>query len=151
MLKLSDHLLPGAVVDLSATTKMGAIEELIEAAGADAPISDRGRFFKAVVARETVMSTGVGDGIAIPHARVPEVRRPFAVLGRARRGIDYGSADGRPVQIVLLIGASEKQAGPYLRILSRALSLLVEPDVRQKLMAADGADAIRRILVEAES
>lgn len=151
MLKLTDHLGAGAVVDLVATTRMGAIEELIEAAGAGAPVTDRERFFKAVVAREKALTTGVGDGIAIPHARVPEVKRPFAVLGRSRRGIDYGAADGRPVQIAVLIGTPERQAGPYLQILSRALSLLVEPEIRKKLMAAGGADDIRRILVEAES
>lgn len=151
MVKLTDHLLPGGVLDLAASTKSGAIQELTAAAGREAPFADAERFLKAVVARENVMSTGVGDGIALPHARSPEVKRPFAVIGRSKRGIDYKSVDGKPVHFVVLIGAPDRQTSVYLQLLSKSLGVLVEPGVREKLMDAAGPDEMRRILSDVES
>ena len=150
MLKPSAYLSDRRVVDLKSTTKIDALEELIESIGKD-DVADRNLFFRAVVSREKVMTTGVGDGIAIPHARIPQVKNPFLAIGRSAKGIEYGSVDGKPVQIVILIGASDKQTSLYLQLLSRSLFLFTEEPLRKKILKASGAKDVIRILGEAES
>lgn len=147
MVSIASFLTESRIVDLKSTTKIDALEEMIEAIGRDDAIEDREKFFKAVVTREKVMSTGVGDGIAVPHARIPQVRNAFVALGRSRRGIEYGSTDGKPVHLVILIGASEKQTSLYLQLLSKTLSFFVDAAVRAKVMKAATPGEIRDILV----
>ena len=151
MIKIRDYLAENRIIDLKATTKIDALEELIEGIGSDNAIADREKFFKAVVTREKVMSTGVGDGIAIPHARISQVKNPFVALGRAKQGIEYGSSDGKPVNLVILIGASEKQTSLYLQLLSRTLSLFVDSAMRAKILKAASPREIRETLTATES
>ena len=125
------------------------MEELVEAISKE-EVTDRDLFFRAVVSREKVMTTGVGDGIAIPHARIPQVKTPFLAIGRSAKGIEYGSVDGKLVQVVILIGASDKQTSLYLQLLSRSLFLFTEETLRKKILKASASKDVIRILSEAE-
>ena len=97
---LRDHLAPQQVIDLEADTKDEALLEVVDAAALSGAVSDRDALVEAVRARERILSTGIGLGIAIPHARIASVDRFVVSVGRHGGGIDFESIDQKPVHIV---------------------------------------------------
>ncbi|MFV1960107.1 MAG: PTS sugar transporter subunit IIA, partial [Planctomycetota bacterium] len=100
---LRDHLAPEQVIDLTATTKDEALQELVDAVAHTDAVHDREELLDAVRARERILSTGIGLGIAIPHARIKSVHRFVVAVGRRAEGIPFESIDQKPVHIVVLI------------------------------------------------
>ncbi len=149
-LRLGSYLTERRVVEIKSSTKADVLEEMVQALGDDAALANPERFLKAVVAREKTLSTGVGDGIAIPHARIGEISEAFVVLGRAKRPVEYGATDGKPVSLVVLIGAPECKTRLYLQLLSRTLSLLVDNTLRARILKAETPRDIHQILTSSE-
>ncbi|PWE18415.1 transcriptional regulator [Marinicauda salina] len=146
---LSD-LIPegGAVVDMPATGRKQVLHALAELAGRRLGVSAR-PVLEAVTERERLGSTGVGDGVAIPHARTPLVDRTCGVFARLRQPVDFDAVDGRPADLIFLLLAPEDAGAEHLKALARASRLFRRDDVRRALRAAPDADALQAILAGA--
>jgi mannitol/fructose-specific phosphotransferase system IIA component (Ntr-type) len=135
------------VSELHARTPADAIAELVRALGS--LLTGRKRFARdAVLERELLAATGVGDEVAIPHAAVEGVVRPLLALGRSPAGIDFDAPDGKPAKFVFLLlippGAYEEES----RILASIARSVLEPRARQALLEANGIVEAARVLAE---
>jgi PTS system nitrogen regulatory IIA component len=148
---LTELLTPDRVVlPLAATDKRGIIEELTRRIVADAG----GTFEEvlgAVLEREAVLSTGIGFGVAIPHARSAGVSQLTMVGGVSRAPVPFDAIDGDPVRLFFLIVGPEASAGLHVRLLSRIARLVRREEVRRHLIEARTPDEFHRILVDAEA
>jgi len=138
-----DHIVP----DLKARDKKGVIEELVEALVKHEPGLDKDALVQVLLERERLGSTGIGDGVAIPHGKSPGVNRPRIAFGRSRRGLDFESMDGEPTHLVFLLVAPENSAGIHLHALARIAKVLKNSAFRKGLMEAPGRQELYRRIV----
>jgi len=138
-----ENIIPAErVALLEATAKDAALRELAGVvAGAD-EIADSEALLAAIMDRESIMSTGIGLGIAIPHAKIPSVSDFVVGLGKSQKGLEFNSLDGKPVHIVVMIAGPENQQERYLQLLAKITLKLKDPGVRQRLEQANEAQAI---------
>ena len=97
---------------------------------------------KAVLNREALGSTAIGNGIAIPHARTSSVKKKTVVFGRSKKGRNFDSVDGKPVTLFFMIVSPDRETGPHLKMLARISRLLQDPDFRESLMKLPTASEI---------
>ena len=139
----TDHVLVG----LDAATKEEVIGALVRAVAGSEAVLDAARLEADVLAREAAMSTGVGHGIALPHARSAATNATVAALATLRRPVDFASLDGEPVEIAVLLAGPESERGGHVRLLSRVSLLLSDGALRQRLReartAAEAVTALR--------
>jgi mannitol/fructose-specific phosphotransferase system IIA component (Ntr-type) len=135
-IELHKFLASDAIVDLAATTKDDALRELADLLAPNPNIDDVGAFLQAIYKREELASTGVGLGVAIPHVKIPQVRDYVVAVGRCTGGIEFAALDGRPVQLVFMIGASDRQTRDFVKMLARVMRLLKDGTVRSRLLEA---------------
>ncbi len=138
---LSELLSPERIVELKATDKDGALAELVELIAAIEGQPSRAVLLQGMRAREELMSTGIGEGIAIPHCKDARIRSFGLALGRTREPIEYGASDGQPVRLLAMIAAPADRQAEYLRLLS-----LVTRFLRQERERLLSADSIRDVL-----
>ena len=138
-IKLADHLDASRVIDLDSVSKEECLATLVGAAATSNAVVDQEALLQAVLERESKLSTGIGLGIAVPHARIEAVTRFVVVVGRHRAGMEFGSIDGRPVHIVVLIAGPREAKTPYLELLAQLSKRLKLEDVRNQI--CDGASA----------
>ncbi|WP_020008470.1 PTS fructose transporter subunit IIABC [Salinicoccus albus] len=131
---------------LAADDKQSVIEELAAGLYEADKINDKDKFEQGIFSREAQSTTGVGDGIAIPHAQTEEVKVPAIMFGRSRAGIDYDSMDGQPAFLFFMIAAPVGEASTHLDALAKLSTILMNKDVRDKLMEAQSADDILSII-----
>jgi PTS system nitrogen regulatory IIA component len=142
-MKIEDILPEELVVpDLEARTKSDVLEELAGRVTAQYPELNRARLVQALEDRERLNSTALGDGVAIPHGKLPGIRRVFAAFGRSRAGVDFQSLDGKPTHLFFLLVAPEDSAGAHLKALARISRLLKDQSFRERLLGAGDAAAI---------
>ena len=143
---LSD-LIPngGVAVDLGASSRKQALQAMSDIAADLTGLAPRD-IFDAVLQRERLGSTGVGQGVAIPHARLAGVDEVVGVFARLRSPVDFESIDGRPAALIFMLIAPEDAGAEHLKALARVSRLLRREDVRQRLRAAPDADAIHAVL-----
>jgi fructose-specific phosphotransferase system IIA component len=151
-MKLKDLLTENLIkIHLSSQEKRLVIEEMVDVLVKAGCIKDRGEVLKAVLDREAVMSTGVGDEVAIPHAKSEAAPSIVVALGIARKPIDFQSMDDQPVRIIWLLVGPPDQTGPHLKALSRISRLMHKPEFREQLLAAQNAkEALTAIIREEE-
>ncbi|MEU6078889.1 fructose-specific PTS transporter subunit EIIC [Streptomyces sp. NPDC047108] len=147
---LSGHLTAATVTEhLTADTKDSAIRELAELLAESGKVADREELVRAVFAREDQGTTGLGEEIAIPHAKTDAVTAPVVGFARSAEGIEWGSLDGTKARLVFMIAVPEAAAGDeHLRILALLSRKLMDGGFRERLMAADGRQEILRVLGE---
>ncbi|HOO70161.1 MAG TPA: PTS sugar transporter subunit IIA [Spirochaetota bacterium] len=133
---------------LDSTNKMDAIEELARVFTGSDVCSDIDGLVKALKEREEIMSTGIGFGIAIPHARLHGVKKMTFAVGISTQGIDFDSMDGDPVHLIILVAAGEKQHKEYLRLLSTIMAVLKNNSVKEKIIHSETADDVIKALNE---
>jgi PTS system nitrogen regulatory IIA component len=151
-MRILDIVPPEAVVDdLRADTKEGVLRELSEVLAGLVPQVDAGSMASILIERESLGSTGIGDGVAIPHGKVPGIDRLFAVFGRSREGVQFHSSDGKPAHLFFLVVAPENSAGMHLKVLARISRLLKSERFRQSLMAARDVEHLRGVFREEEA
>ncbi len=143
---LKDHLHPNYVVEIQARTKDAILEEIVGAVSGSPDIQDLKALLSAVREREALLSTGIGLGIAIPHARIPAVTRFVVAVGRCAQGVEFGSIDGKPVTIVVLIAGPQDAQKPYLELLAQISKRLKLPEVRQRIAGGASADEVVQLL-----
>lgn len=130
---------------IKSKNKLKAIEELAMVFK-DSPIcSDTDALVKALREREGIMSTGVGFGLAIPHAKIKAVKELAFAIGISKQGIDFDSIDGKPVNLIILVAAGERQHKEYLRLLSNIMAILKDKKVRDKIIKAESVKTIFNI------
>ncbi|UCG68252.1 MAG: PTS sugar transporter subunit IIA [Thermoplasmata archaeon] len=150
-MKILDYL-PREVIeaDLKAETKVDALKELVQVLVRNNQVKNADKALEVLLEREKLGSTGVGDGVAIPHAKFNEVKNLVAVFGRCQKGIDFESLDNKPAHLFFLFLAPESAAALHLKILARISRFLKKPDFRQSLMHAKDRDDIYQIISEEE-
>ena len=140
---LLDILSPAStIVDLKGDTKEEIIEELVDSLSASEAISDRDKVLQAVLEREKIMSTGIGDGIAIPHGKSDCVVKLAAALGTQRRGVDFEALDGEPAYVFFLLVSPTNVSGPHIKALARISRLLKNDGFKKKLIVASSPEEI---------
>lgn len=143
---LRDHLHPKFVIDLKGRTKEAILEEVVGAVSGSPDIRDANALLNAVREREALLSTGIGLGIAIPHARIGAVARFVVAVGRCAQGVEFGSIDGKPVTIVVLIAGPQDAQKPYLELLAQISRRLKLSEVRTQIAGGASADEVVALL-----
>lgn len=137
MQKLSDALHKEYIaLGLRAGSKEEALRELIRRLSEEKVVADAEPFLDAVLAREKLQSTGIGGGVAIPHARSAGVKRLTVMLGRFEGGVDFAALDDQPVQLVFLIAAPQRTAGGYIQTVAKVARLLKSRSYKKRLLEA---------------
>ncbi len=130
------------VVFLDEASPRNTIKKLVKKANDLGKLGDEGLFETEVFDREAILSTGIGLGIAIPHAKIESVDEFFIIVGIERNGIEWNSIDSEPVKAVFLIGAPEAERKRYLRILSKLILLAKNKVRRDLLFSAERAEEV---------
>lgn len=139
------------ILNLEATNKKDAISEIGEQLNKTKKIKNYKQFIKDVTKREKLGSTGIGNSIAIPHARTDSVKDIVIGFGRTKTGIDFKALDGEKVKLIFLMGANPKQLNLYLRILAEISKLLMNEGFRQSLLAAENTTKITNTIKHFEN
>jgi mannitol/fructose-specific phosphotransferase system IIA component (Ntr-type) len=108
-------------------------------------ITDKEAFVTAIFEREKIISTGVGIGVAVPHVKIPQVKDFVAAIGRSTKGVEFQALDEKPVNIIVMIGASDKQAGEFLKVLAAIVLKLKDKDFRRAVMLARSSADIKEL------
>lgn len=130
------------LLDLAASSKEAALSELVGKLDDAGKLSDREAFMNDILAREAQSTTGIGDGIAIPHAKSSAVHEPAIAFGRSAPGIDYAALDGQPAHLFFMIAASEGANNDHLEALSRLATFLMDGKFRERVLKAASADEV---------
>ena len=143
---LIDLVAPNAILPaLKINNKKQALQELAAKAAALTGQNERA-IFEILLQREKLGSTGVGNGIAIPHGKLPNLAKLFGLFARLDRPIDFEALDGQPVDLVFLLLAPESAGADHLKALARVARLLRDPDIAHKLRASRDAEALYAVL-----
>ncbi len=146
MIDISSYLDPERVTDLKSTSKDGAIMELVALAARSPSVQNAEKLQEAIFEREGIMSTGIGLGIAIPHAKIRSVSDFVVAIGRSREGIEFNALDQKPVHIIVLIAGPSQEQQRYLEILAGVTLRLKSDDIREAVLAAQSAEEIIHVL-----
>ena len=148
-MKIVEFLQPDAVVDdLTGTSAQAVLTGLSRPLAASHKL-DAQRLLETLLEREKLGSTGIGDGVAIPHAKVPGLPVLMASFGRSKAGVDFKAIDGKPTFLFFSLFAPENSAGAHLKALARISRIFKSPAFRESIMKAKDAAEIYR-LIESE-
>ena len=148
-MKILDLIPAGGVVDLESETKEGVLRELSETLCRAVPGMSPDHLFSVLMDRESLGSTGIGGGIAIPHGKAPGVDRLVVAFGRRLGGVQFASLDGRPARFFFLVAAPENNSvSAHLKVLARISRLAKDEQFRRRLSEAEGVEEIRQVFAE---
>jgi PTS system nitrogen regulatory IIA component len=151
-MKITEILTSDMVVpDVGGTTKSQVLRELARPLANKYRDLDLAALTAVLGERERLGSTAIGDGIAIPHGKMPGVRQILGTFGRHRQGVDFESLDGRPTHLFFVLVAPEDSTSLHLKALARVSRLFKDSSFRERLMAAKDADEIYRIIAEEDA
>ncbi len=146
-MKLIDILDESAIVaDLQAGTKTEALEALVDGMANANPALSKEELLHILLEREELGSTGIGDGIAIPHGKSQEISEIISGFGLSKDGIEFDSLDGKPAHLFFLLVAPENSVGTHLKMLARISRMLRNVDFHRKLLEADSQQEIYQII-----
>jgi PTS system nitrogen regulatory IIA component len=142
----TDLVSPNAIIPaMKVNGKKQALQE-IAAKAASLTGQNEKAILEILLQREKLGSTGVGNGVAIPHGKLPKLGNVFGLFARLERPVDFEALDGQPVDLVFLLLAPEGAGADHLKALARVARLLRDPEVARKLRASNGAEAIYAVL-----
>ena len=151
-MKINDILLKELMImDLQGTTKEGVIDEMIASLSANGIINDVAVYKEGIMKRESQTSTGLGDGIAMPHAKNKAVVKPAVVFAKSAAGVDYASLDGQPAHLFFMIAAPEGANNVHLEVLASLSRLLINPDFTASLKKAKTPEEVQGLFAAAEA
>ncbi|MDR3112176.1 MAG: PTS sugar transporter subunit IIA [Elusimicrobiota bacterium] len=146
-MRITDFLSKDAIVtDLKAEDKKSAITELVNVLKTTKKLKDAEKVVEVILEREKLGSTGIGQGVAIPHGKSDVLQNQVAALGISKKGIDFNSLDGESVYIVFLLTGPVEVAGLHLKALSRISRLFKDKYLRQAIRESATADEIAKII-----
>lgn len=137
-------------MDLSASDKNGVIDELVNQLNQAGKLNDLTSFKEAIHNRESQSTTGIGEGIAIPHAKVAAVNTPAIAFGKSKIGVDYQSLDMQPAHLFFMIAAPEGGAQTHLDALAKLSGILMDENVRASLLHAESPEEVLNIIDKAD-
>lgn len=138
-------------VPLEAKTKADAIAELVNVLAASGEVTDAKKVLDSVLERESTRTTGIGNGLAIPHGKCAGAAHLVMAIGRPATPIDFQSIDGRPVNLIWLLASPPDQTGPHIHALARISRLMTIDRFRLSLVAATSAQQLFDAIVQQES
>ena len=138
------------IMDLQATDKKGAIDEMVQKLYDGGRISDIDTYKEGILKREAQTSTGLGDGIAMPHAKNSAVKEPTVLFAKSKKGVDYEALDGQPTYLFFMIAAPEGANDTHLQALAALSRLLIDPEFVGKLKEAETPEAVQALFQAAE-
>ena len=148
-MKVLDFLDKNAIkANIKSIKKEDVIKELVELLCLAYSIKDKASLVQTLLNRESLGSTGIGQGIGIPHAKSNCVKELIAALGVSKNGVDFDSLDGEPTYIFMLLVAPEDAAGPHLKALAKISRMLKDKFVRDSLVAAKDEKAVLNIIAQ---
>ncbi|MEE8148256.1 MAG: PTS sugar transporter subunit IIA [Longimicrobiales bacterium] len=151
-MKITDILSPTAVtVPLRSTEKKAVIDELVDVLDGAGLIEDPETLKRVVWDREQQRSTGIGDGLAIPHGKSSCAKDLVIAVGRPATPIDFDAVDGQPVQLVVLLASPPDRTAEHIQALGRISRMLSKREVRQAAYAAESAEDLYRLFKDADS
>ncbi len=151
-MKIMDILVRDAVIlNLVSTKKEDVLAEMAAALAKAEPSVDSNRLLEVLVEREGLQSTGIGEGVAIPHGKMPGLERLLASFARSVDGIDFASIDGQPSQLFFLLVVPEHSGGQHLKALARISRFFRDERFRQKLTEAESREDIYRCIEEEDA
>lgn len=146
-MKVLDCLdIDSVLLDIKGTQKADVLSELCESLEKSGKIKDKSKILNALLEREKLGSTGIGQGVAIPHAKSETVTEVVAALGISKKGIQFDALDGEPVYLVFLLISPPDSSGTHLKILARISRLLKDKFFRQSIKEAKSVDDVKKII-----
>ncbi len=142
-----DMLVPA----LASVEKRAILEELAGHVAARHPRIDRAALTKVLVDRESLASTAIGEGVAIPHGKLPAVTEIIACLGRAPAGVDFDSMDKQPTFLFFVLVAPEASTGAHLKALARISRVFKDQAFRKRLLEAPDVDSMYQVIAEEDA
>jgi PTS system nitrogen regulatory IIA component len=147
-MKLSEIFKPQFVIcDLRANDKKGALEELSQVITDQEPSLSKRSLLQVLLEREKLGSTGIGDGIALPHGKLRGLHHPLISFGRSANGLDFDSIDEQPAYLFFLLIAPENSAGVHLTALAKISRMLKDTNFRRQLMEAKSEEDIYKTII----
>ncbi|WP_300741475.1 fructose-specific PTS transporter subunit EIIC [uncultured Brachyspira sp.] len=134
--------------DLKGTTKSEIIDEMVDILYNNGKLNDREEYKQEILKREAQSSTGMEEGIAIPHGKTKAVKIPTVAIGISKKGVDYESLDGEPSHLFFMIAAPENSNDSHIELLSKITTLLLEDDIREALLNAKSKEEVLDILIK---
>ncbi len=148
-MSIADILDPSCViVPLEAANPTGAITELVEALASAGKITDQEAVLQAILAREKTRSTGIGEGLAVPHGKSRGCPKLTLAVGKPATPVDFGSKDGRPCEIVFLLASPMDEMGPHIQALARISRIWLTASFRDEARTTQSAEALHKIIVD---
>jgi PTS system nitrogen regulatory IIA component len=152
MLRLAEYLREELVLwDMPGLDKPSFLTALAAEAAARIPALDQKELLARLVEREEERSTGVGGGLALPHARVSGLERTVLLVGRVREGVDFAAPDGEPVDLFFLLLSPADSRSEHLRLLARVARIFAPEGILAKLRAAPGPRQLFQLLLEEDA
>lgn len=142
MIRLADMLTVDRCVMLADSDKEAVLARLVSVLATSDAVGDAEELLEAIRGRELIMSTGIGFGLAVPHAKIPSVSDITLAVGISATGIPFASLDETPVYIVVMIAGGANQQDKYIRTLARVMLVLKNPETRRQLIEADSEAAV---------
>ena len=136
------------IPELKAKDKTGVLEELADTIVNHEPLLDKGALVKVLLERERLGSTGIGDGVAIPHGKFHGIRQPIISFGRSRKGLDFESMDGEPAYLFFLLVAPENSASIHLKALAKIARILKNSNFRRVLLEAPTREELYQTIIQ---
>jgi PTS system nitrogen regulatory IIA component len=137
--------------DLAASDKAAVLGELCDGLARAYPSLSASHLTETLLEREKLGSTGIGEGVAIPHGKLAGVPGLLAAFGRKRSGVDFAAIDGKPTHLFFVLFAPDNSAGLHLKALARISRLFKQPQFRQAILSAEGAPGIYRLISEEDA
>ena len=151
-MKITDLLkLETIALNPEVSTKSEALDTLVDLMDKGGNLKNKAEYKKAVLAREELSTTGIGEGIAIPHAKTSAVEKPGLAAMVVKKGVDFDSLDGEPANLFFLIAAPEGEENLHLDVLARLSRLLMNPDFKQSLLNSSSKEEVLKLIDEAET
>jgi fructose-specific phosphotransferase system IIA component len=150
--KIGEILVKDSILlDLKAREKRDLLAEMAKALAESTPGLDEKRLFHLLNKREKLQSTGIGEGVAVPHCKLPDLSHPVISFARSREGVDFGSIDGLPSHLFFLLVVPEYSEGQHLRALARLSRFLHDARFRERLWETETREGVCRAVEEEDA
>ena len=151
-MKITDILKKDSIIDnLVSTDKASTLEELSIFLKSKGLVSNKENLLNALMEREKLGSTGIGENVAIPHAKISEIDQIVTIFARSIKGVEFDSLDKKPVHFIYLVLAPAKSSGQHLKVLARISRLLKNKSLREAIMSATDTNQIYSIISDEDS
>ncbi|QVK31394.1 PTS IIA-like nitrogen regulatory protein PtsN [Pseudomonas syringae] len=152
MIRIENILTPGrSLVDVPGGSKKRVLEDIAKLIAREVPGMDVGTVLESLVARENLGSTGFGNGIAIPHCRLPGCEEPVSAVIHLTNPINFDSIDGAPVDLLFVLLVPQAATDAHLELLRQIASMLDRADVRERLRSAKSGEALYQVVLDVQN